>query len=319
VRRFLIFLIALAALSAAAASSNLVISAAESPGAGADPSTEAQYQALLAADGAAQAEVEEWINNNAGFAASGGGISDAELNRRILARFEPVRKAYLDFLEQHPDHVKARVVYGSLLLDLHDEAGAQAQWEQALSLETNNPAIYVDLANLYAEHGPREKAFSFFETAIRLNPHQPMYYHSFADVVYLFHEDARQFYHLDEKEVVEKAFQLYSQALRLDPTNFPYATDAASTFYALRPVPFSAALQAWTNALNLAHNEVERQGIYLHFARLNLAAGHFDAARQCLEVVIDARYAGLKSVMSSNVMRWESDARRTNGLAPPSR
>ena len=31
----------------------------------------------------------------------------AELNQRILSRFQPIRKAYEDFIKRHPDHAKA--------------------------------------------------------------------------------------------------------------------------------------------------------------------------------------------------------------------
>ena len=36
------------------------------------------------------------------------------------------------------------------------------------------------------------------------------------------------------------------------------------------------ALRAWTNALAIAHDEVEREGVYLHFARHKLHAERFE-------------------------------------------
>jgi len=41
---------------------------------------------------------------------------------------------------------------------------------KALALETNNPAIYNNLANIYGHHGPIKKAFEYYDKAIQLNP-----------------------------------------------------------------------------------------------------------------------------------------------------
>jgi tetratricopeptide (TPR) repeat protein len=306
-------------LSAPAAPSNLVMSAAgPSPtfSTTAAPSeVEKAFQKLMATDDAVKAETEKWISDNEAFAASGGGISNNELNRRILERFEPVRKAYRDFILEHPDFARARVAYGSLLRDLHEEQAAQEQWEKALVIETNDPAIYDNLATLYAENGPRQKAFEYLEKAIQLNPRQPLYYHNLADIVYLFRKDAQEFYRTNEEQAFAKAFQLYSNALRLEPGNFPYATDLAMAYYAVRPVPVDAALRAWTNALSIAQDDIDRQGVYLHFARLNMVAGRFDVSRRLLDAVTNENYATLKARLARSISQLEAEAKATN--APP--
>ena len=123
-----------------------------------DP-VEKEYKKLMEDDDAAQAEVDEWIKDNEQATAKGGGVPPADLNRRIRARFEPIGKAYVDFLARHPDHARARVAYGSFLGDLHDEDGAREQWEKALALNAKDPAVYNNLANLYGHTGPVKKAF----------------------------------------------------------------------------------------------------------------------------------------------------------------
>src|ERR1041384_4835580 len=69
---------------------------------------EKEYQKLLADDDAAQAEVDKWIRDNKAFAEQGAGLSSAALNQRIKERFAPIRKAYEEFLQRHPDHAHAR-------------------------------------------------------------------------------------------------------------------------------------------------------------------------------------------------------------------
>ena len=72
---------------------------------------EKEYGTLLAADDAAQKEVDKWIRENNEFKAKGAGTPDAELNRRIHDRFEPVRKAYDEFVRRYPRHARARLAW----------------------------------------------------------------------------------------------------------------------------------------------------------------------------------------------------------------
>lgn len=277
-----------------------------------DDPLEKEYQTLLENDNAAQAEVDKWISDNQEFKAQGAGLPDRELNRRITDRFEPVRKAYEDFLRRNPNHARARVAYGSFLGDLHDEEGAQTQLEKALVLETNNPAIYNNLANLYGHGGSVKKAFEFYAKAIELNPREPVYYHNFGTTVYLFRTDAKEFYGFNEQQVFDKALALYSNAMKFDPTNFPLASDVAQTYYGIKPERTEEALKAWTNALSLAHDEIEREGVYLHFARLKLHAGRFAEAHAHLNAVTNEMYAQLKNRLTRNLNEKEHPSTDTN-------
>jgi len=277
-----------------------------------DP-VEQEYQKLLAEDDDAQEEVDKWIQDNQKFATQGAGASQAELNRRIRGRFEPVRKGYEDFLSRHPKHAKARIAYGSFLGDISDEDGAQTQFEKALELETNNPAVYNNLANIYGHIGPVKKAFEYYTKAIALNPQEPVYYHNFGTTVFLFRTDAKEYYHIDEQQVFDKALALYSNAMRFDPTNFPLASDIAQTYYGIKPSRTEEALQAWTNALRLAQDESEREGVYIHLARIKLHAGRFDEARAHLNSITNEMYADLKKRLTRNIKELESP--ETN--APP--
>ena len=147
----------------------------------------------MEADDAAQAEVDQWIRDNDAAAAKGAGVPTAELKRRIRERFAPIRAAYEDFIQRHPDHARARVAYGSFLGDLQDEDGAQEQWEKALALNPKDPAVYNNLANLYGHTGPVKKAFEYYAKAIELNPREPVYYHNFGTTVFLFRKDAMEY------------------------------------------------------------------------------------------------------------------------------
>ena len=279
-----------------------------------DP-VEKEYRKLMVDDDAAQAEVDQWIQDNDAFAAKGAGLSQAELRERIKVRLEPIGKAYEDFIKRHPNHARARVAYGSFLGDLHDEDGEEEQLEKALELDAKNPAVYNNLANIYGHSGPVKKAFEYYAKALELNPVEPVYYHNFGTTVYLFRKDAMEFYNINEQEVFNKALELYSNAMKYDPTNFPLASDVAQTYYGIRPPRTEDALRAWTNALSLAHDEIEREGVYVHFARIKLHAGRFAEAQSHLDAVTNEMYAGLKTLLTRNLNEEESKAKGTNAAA----
>ena len=280
----------------------------------ADP-VEQEFKKLEAADDAAQAEVDGWIRENIDFTAKGAGIPAAELNRRIMRRFEPVRKGYEDFIALHPNHVKVRLAFASFLDDIHDEDGEMVQLEKARELDPKDSAVWNNLANYYGHNSPVTKAFEYYEKAIELNPAEPVYYQNFATTTYLFRKDAMEHYHITEPQVFDKALDLYVKALKLDPTNFPLATDLAQSYYGIKPVRTEDALQAWTNALRVAHDEIEREGVYLHLARFKLNAGRFAEARAHLNAVTNENYAELKSRLTRNLEEREHPTKETN--SPP--
>ena len=277
-----------------------------------DPA-EQELQKLMTEDEAALTEVDKWIQGNNAFVAQGAGETKEALNRRIRARLESVRKAYDDFLRRYPNFARGHLAYGSFLNDIGDEAGAMLQNEQARQLDPKNPAAWNNLANYYGEHGPLTNAFVDYAKAIELNPAEPVYYQNLATTVYLFRKDARAFYGINEQEVFNKALALYRKAVQLAPDDFPLATDYAQTYYGIRPLRTNDALVAWTNALKIAHDDNEREGVYIHLARIKMAVGRFAEARAHLNDVTNAAFAALKHRLENSLAERENPP--TNSIA----
>ena len=155
------------------AATNVVLAPTNPPPAaapGADDAVDKEYKKIMEADDAAQAEVDEWIRDNDAAAAKGAGVPSADLRRRIRDRFAPIRSAYEDFIQRHPAHARVRVAFGSFLNDIHDEEGAQEQWEKALALNPKDPAVYNNLANLYGHDRPREEGLRVLRQGHRTQP-----------------------------------------------------------------------------------------------------------------------------------------------------
>jgi len=264
-------------------------------------SADLEFKKLMEADDLAQGEVDGWIRENIEFGKRGAGVPPVEMRQRVLKRLEPIRQAYEDFLRRHPDHAEAHVAFASFLGDLGDEEGSRDHLEKARELNPADPAIWNNLANYYGHDGPVTNAFAYYAKAIELDPKEPVYYQNFATTVYLFRHDATNFYNITEPEVFNKALDLYAQALKLDPTNFTLATDLAESYYGITPLRTNDALQSWTNAFSIARDDIERQGVHIHFARIKLNIGRFDEARAHLDAVSDPMYDELKKRLLRNL------------------
>ena len=273
---------------------------------------EQELEKIEEADDAAAAEVDGWIRQNQDFEAKGAGIPKAELNRRIRERFDASKKAYQDFIQKHPDYAQGRVAYASFLNDLGDEEGSFEQLLKARDIDPKIPAIWNNLANYYGEHGPLTNAFICYEKAIEIDPTEPVYYDNFGTTVYLYRKDVKEYYHINEQQVFDKALGLYQQAMKLDPTNFLMASDHAMTYYGIKPLRGPDALMAWTNALKLARDEVERQGVYIHFARLEAQTGDFADAHKRLDAVTNAMYTEMKRRVARSLNDKEHPEQATN-------
>lgn len=315
-RRFLLAALSfLLAANLPAADSKPASKPVTAPATSTNDPVEAEFKAVMDKDDDAQADADQWIRDNQAFAAKGAGEPDAELDKRIRARFAPVRQVYEDFLARHPNHARAHLAYAGFLQDQHDEEAALTHMEKSRELDPKNPAAWNNLANYYGHAGEVKKAFEYYAKAIELNPDEPVYYHNFGTTVYLFRKDAKEFYEINEQQVFDKALDLYAKAQKLSPGDFPLATDIAQTYYGIKPLRTEEALKSWTNALGIAHDQIEREGVYLHFARIKWMAGRTNEARGHLNSVTNAMYAELKRRMERNLERVYGETPATN--APP--
>ena len=255
---------------------------------------ELELEKIEEEDDTAQAEVDGWIRENQEFAAKGAAIPNAELNRRIRERFDSIRKGYEDFIHRHSDYAPARVAYASFLDDIGQDDAGYEQLLKARDIDPKLPSVWNQLGNYYGENGPTTNAFVCYEKAIELDPTESVYYHNFGTTVYLYRKDVREFYHLTEQQVFDKAMALYAKAMAADPTNFDLATDVAQSYYGIKPLRLNDALVAWTNALKLAHDDIEREGVYIHFARIKMLAGEYALAHQQLDAVTNPMYVDMK-------------------------
>jgi len=276
---------------------------------------EKELHELMEKDDDVMAEVDRWIKENEAFAAQGAGVPANELNQRIRKRLETVYEGYRDFIKRYPTNAEVRLAYASMLDNVHDDDAVFEQLDKARELAPKNPAVWNQLANYHGHTGDPKLAFDYYAKAIELDPTEATYYHNFGTTVFLFRKDVMEHYSIDEKQVFQKALDLYAQAVKLDPTNFWLASDVAQTYYGIKPMRTEEALQSWTNTLRIAHDEIEREGVYIHLARVKFLAGRYAEARAHLNAVTNAMYGDLKTRLTRNLNEREAEAKGTN--TPP--
>lgn len=292
------------------------VSHASAPAVSTNDPVELEYQKLMEDDEAALNEIDNWIKENQSFAEQGGGVTKEELNRRIQKRVEPVRAAYEAFLKRNPTHGNAHLAFASFLEDIHDEDAALEQMLKAKEVDPKNPAAWNNLANYYGHFGDVTNSFSHYEKAIELDPNEPVYYHNFGTTVFLFRRDVMEYYGMkDEQLVFDKALMLYSNSMRLDPTNFLLATDVAMTYYGIKPIRTEEALKAWGYALKLAQGSLQREGVLIHIARYKMNSGHYDEARSLMSSVTNADLNELKTRLMRNLEQREHPELVTNAVS----
>ncbi|MGA2246988.1 MAG: hypothetical protein ABSH48_18500 [Verrucomicrobiota bacterium] len=257
-----------------------------------DP-VEQDLRTVMIDDDNALDEVQAWMSTN--------GIPRSDTNRiallnaKVRDRLDAVKHNYQNFLHVHPDSARGFLAYGSFLNDIGEEDSAKAQYENSRLLDPKNPAVWNQLANYYGEYGELTNAFADYTEAIRLDPTEPVYYQNFATTVYLYRKDAREFYRLTEQQVFDKALGLYRQAMKLAPENLVLATDYAESYYGIKPLRTNDAVTAWSDCLKLCKDENERQGVTIHLARIEIAAGLFGEAQANLDTVTNTAFADLRN------------------------
>jgi tetratricopeptide (TPR) repeat protein len=265
-----------------------------------DPVT-LEYYKILEKDEAALEKIEKITQEYDAFAEKGAPGPRAAMFAKVDQLVDEVKKAYDDFLKKNPKHVEGYLAYGSFLNELGDEEAAVVKWEKARELDPKNPSAWNNLANVFGHIGPIKKAFQYYEKAIELDPKEPVYVQNLATTTYLFRKDAAETYRIDEEAVFNKALGLYRQAMKLDPTNIVLATDYAQSYYGIQPMRTNDAIAAWEHCLTLAKSDVEKEGIYLHLARVELNTGKFDAAQKHLDMVKDPAMDKLKATLQRNL------------------
>ena len=107
------------------------------------------------------------------------------------------------------------IAHGQFLLTVNKRSEAIAAFTEAIRLEPENPAFYIDRAQAYVAGGEHELAVQDFDKAIRLDPNDPQ------------SRVSRSEMYVSIKEY-EKALEDLNEAIRIDPESLQLYHERAS-------------------------------------------------------------------------------------------
>jgi Flp pilus assembly protein TadD len=198
------------------------------------------------------------------------------------ARLRRLEADYKLFIAQHPRHSAALVAYGGFLYDQHrEEEGAQC-WEKAVATDPQCAKAYNDLGQHYGHYGRAADALRYHQRASELDPTEPIYPFNWATTCILFRKDAQAVYGWDTAEIFQRSLDAFRKARDLAPAEPEFATAYAESFYAVPNADWEEALAAWEFCLRQTQDEVQRQRICSHLARVCLNLRRLDRARDWL-------------------------------------
>lgn len=177
---------------------------------------------------------------------------------------------WMDTVAKRPGNVRARSHLGEALRAAGDTRGAIAQFQAALQLDPNYPAVHNNLGLVYStDPATRERAIGHFEQALRLDPTSP-YVHNNLGVV-LAQIPGRE----------ADAVRQYREALRLRP-DYGQAHKNLASVLIRQPGGAAEAVAEYTLAVRLDPSDADAHaslGFGLAFTgRLSEARRHFETA-----------------------------------------
>jgi len=247
-----------------------------------DP-VEREYRRLLASEKRALETVADWIQSADAFErfVRQNDIPDAHLGLQIQKLYRSARDDYLAFLEQHPEHVQARLAFGDFLEAVQDFPGAIHQWETVIQLAPDEPFSWERQARIAIINSDLAKTLDAYEKAIELDRQNWEYHYRLASIISHNRMQAARQLEISAEEVILRAINHYHEALRYNPSHYDSASELAVVYTSLRPPQTDQSVAAWELAARHAVDDLNREAAYLRIAETLIAAQrHAEARRQ---------------------------------------
>jgi tetratricopeptide (TPR) repeat protein len=233
---------------------------------------DAEYQKLLAEDDALMQEVQQQSTN------------PSWLTRSMFsARMRRLDADYKSFLQQHPEHVRGMVAYGSFLRDSERDDEAVSWWKKAIALDPRCAKAYNDLGEVWGHDGHPADALRLHQKAYELDPNDPIYHFNWATTCILYRKDARDVYGWKEDEIFRYSLDQFRIARDLAPQDFQYSSAYAESFYMMKNPDWQEAYAGWKYCLGQPLQDGERQRVFGQLARVCLHLKQYDETRQWLK------------------------------------
>ena len=218
---------------------------------------------------------------------SGDEKAAADTRARAQARLQTLRNAYETALARFSGNARVHGYFGELLYDgFGDSAGAIAEWNKALSLDSGYAAVHGNLGVHLCGSGQLPLGLQHLDRAIELESDNAVHYFNLAQVYLNAGARAAEARGWEKAKLYKEMLKLSKRAAQLAPNDFELLQDfalmpfAAEKFGAKPDWESSAA--AWARARPFARGLNEWFFTRLNEARAWSLAGKNEIARRCL-------------------------------------
>ncbi|HXQ81373.1 MAG TPA: hypothetical protein VN775_08680 [Opitutaceae bacterium] len=245
----------------------------------------AEHQRVLFADAAAQGKDME--------------------NAAFKTGVERLTNEYESLLRDNPEFAAGYATYGYMLWKVGLRTQAVAILTKANQLDPDIPLVKNELGNYLAEEGKPLEAISYFLSAIKLEPGEPLYHYQLATLLYEARDDFVRSGEWTRASIDHSMQEAFRSAAELAPDRIEFTYRYAESFYDMLEPDWAAALRVWEGLEARAQSEIERQTMRLHEVNVLLNMRRADQARRILGAVTDPALEAQKQKL---VARLSPDA-----------
>ncbi len=193
--------------------------------------------------------------------------------------------AYDILIKDHPKYAPSYVAYGILLGRIDMRREAAMMFLNANRIDHDIPVVKNQLGNYLAEEGKPLEAVSYYLSAIKLEPKEPLYHYQLGTLLFAAREDFLKSGSWTREAVDKAMHEAFRQAMVLAPQTLPYAYRYGESFYDLENPNWDEAFAFWKSLEPKANTGVEKQTIQLHEANVLIKQNKIPEAKSLLDGV----------------------------------
>ncbi len=213
----------------------------------------------------------------------------AQMGRNTQKEFESTAAGILEdyscWVEQHPDAILGRILYGKLLVKLDMKEKAHQQFLAANKIDPHVAVVNQQLGNHAAEKGDYSEAFFHLRKACFLDPDAAPYHYQLGELIYTYKNPLVLNRDLSISEAEELMMSSFQKATELAPDVRDFAMRHAEAYFDLLNPDWNEALAKWDHLLESTDNLFERDVIRLRKAQVLAKLKRFLEARELAESV----------------------------------
>lgn len=221
-------------------------------------------------------------------------VDDPASNNRLQLRAQRLVGDYEVFLDDNPDSLYGRILFGKFLRKVGQTAYAHEQFLQADAINPEVAVVKQQLANFFAEEGLFPQALANALAAIKLDPGVARYHYALGEMLATYRDSLVAGEVFEPNALDRQLRQAFGEAVRLAPDQRILRIRLAETVYDVGTPDWQQALHRWDALLVDAASPNEREVLTLHRARALAELGRNTEAMAALEQVESPALAASK-------------------------